>query len=302
MSARRAGRSASMAVNGADLYYEVRGSGPSLLLIHGTAGDADHFKEVAEVMADEFTVVTYDRRGSSRSSRPSGWAASSVQQHADDAAALALGLDVAPVAAYGHNAGASTVLELMIRYPTLLRGAVVHEPPLATVLEDPQAAMSYLDIALRQAGRGPRAMYLAFVNAQEPALLDRLPSGIRERLLAKAERFTAAEAEIFAGYRPDEALLSEKRVPLLVVQGRKSSPHHHEANRWVAARTGAAVAEIPGGHWPFLEGTGPFVEAIRPFLQTVSSSQASLARKGGEGSGRTEEEVIPEADGQGADV
>lgn len=270
MNARKTGRSASLEVNGANLYHEVRGSGPSLLFIHGAGGDAGHFEEPADVLAEEFTVVTYDRRGNSRSPRPTGWAAASVQQHADDAAALVRGLGVAPVAVYGHNAGASTALELVIRHPGLVRGAVVHEPPLVTVLENPGAAMAYLDIALREAGGGPRAMYAAFVRAQEPALWDGLQPRTRERLLANAARFTAAEAEIFAGYRPDEALLSEKRIPLLVLQGTRSTPHHHEANRWVAARTGAEVVEIPGGHWAFLEGTEPFVEAIRPFLRRVS--------------------------------
>lgn len=262
-------------MNGSNLYYEVRGSGPTLLLIHGTGGDAGLFEEAADLLADDFTVVAYDRRGNGRSPRPPSRPAPSVQQHADDAAVLVRGLGLAPVAVYGHNAGGSTVLELLIRHPALLRGAVVHEAPLVTVLEDPGAAMAYLDVALREAGGGTRAMYTAFVRAQEPALWDGVHPRTRERLLANAERFTAEEAEVFAGYRPDEVLLSGKTVPLLVLQGSGSTSHHHEANRWVAARTGADVVEIPGGHWPFLERPSPFVEAIRPFFHKVSHRHVS---------------------------
>ena len=57
-------------VNGARIYHEVRGSGPSVLFIAGATGDGGHFERVAEILSDEFTVVTYDRRGNSRSPAP----------------------------------------------------------------------------------------------------------------------------------------------------------------------------------------------------------------------------------------
>jgi len=50
-----------------DLYHEVRGHGPAVLFIAGATGDAGHYTRVAERLADEFTVITYDRRGNSRS-------------------------------------------------------------------------------------------------------------------------------------------------------------------------------------------------------------------------------------------
>jgi hypothetical protein len=57
-------------VNGARIYHEMRGSGPSVLFIAGATGDAGHFQRVAEILSGEFAVVTYDRRGNSRSPRP----------------------------------------------------------------------------------------------------------------------------------------------------------------------------------------------------------------------------------------
>ena len=57
-------------VNGTDLYGEMRGRGPAVLFICGATGDAGHFERVAEQLADAFTVITYDRRGNSRSPRP----------------------------------------------------------------------------------------------------------------------------------------------------------------------------------------------------------------------------------------
>ena len=78
-------RSGTAGVAGAELYYEVRGRGPAVLLIAGATGDAGHFEQAADVLASEHTVITYDRRGNSRS-RPAG--PTTLDQQADDAAAL----------------------------------------------------------------------------------------------------------------------------------------------------------------------------------------------------------------------
>jgi pimeloyl-ACP methyl ester carboxylesterase len=92
-------------VNGTELYHESRGSGPPLLLIMGATGDAGHFEPVAELLAGEFTVVTYDRRGNGRRPRPRGWAATSPEEQADDAAALLEALGLAPAAVFGTSLG-----------------------------------------------------------------------------------------------------------------------------------------------------------------------------------------------------
>jgi pimeloyl-ACP methyl ester carboxylesterase len=59
-----------LTVNGAELYHEVRGDGPAVLFIIGMTGDAGHVESLAGVLADEFTVVGYDRRENGRSPRP----------------------------------------------------------------------------------------------------------------------------------------------------------------------------------------------------------------------------------------
>jgi pimeloyl-ACP methyl ester carboxylesterase len=71
------------------LYYEVRGRGPAVLLIAGATGDCGPFARSAERLADEFTVITFDRRGNSRSPvRGDAGAAATMGAQAADAAAL----------------------------------------------------------------------------------------------------------------------------------------------------------------------------------------------------------------------
>ncbi|CUB12290.1 hypothetical protein BN2127_JRS1_04077 [Bacillus cereus] len=44
-------KNGTLQVIGASIYYEVRGSGPILLLIHGGGGDADKFHNIADHLA-----------------------------------------------------------------------------------------------------------------------------------------------------------------------------------------------------------------------------------------------------------
>jgi pimeloyl-ACP methyl ester carboxylesterase len=116
------------------LYYEVRGRGPTLMLITGGTGDADEWCGVAPTLAEEFMVLTYDRRGFSRSPRPDGWTSTSVMEHADDAAALLRRLDLAPAAVVGHSSGASIACSLVARHPDVVRHALIYEAPLLAVV------------------------------------------------------------------------------------------------------------------------------------------------------------------------
>ena len=95
--------SSLLEVNGARIYHQVRGSGPSILFIAGATGDGGHFQRVAELLSDEFTVVTYDRRANSRSLHPEGWDSTSPEEQSDDAAGLIEALGIGPVAIFGNS-------------------------------------------------------------------------------------------------------------------------------------------------------------------------------------------------------
>ena len=54
----------------------------------GATGDGGHFDQFADLLADEFMVITYDRRGNGRSPAWRARQTTSVEEQADDAAAL----------------------------------------------------------------------------------------------------------------------------------------------------------------------------------------------------------------------
>src|SRR5690625_6642966 len=54
-------------LTGVELYYEIMGTGPTLFLTHGSWTDGSSWAQLAELLADRYEVVTWDRRGHSRS-------------------------------------------------------------------------------------------------------------------------------------------------------------------------------------------------------------------------------------------
>ena len=250
-------------VNGTTLYFEVRGQGPPFLMIPGTPGYSGHYVPVAELLADEFTVVTYDRRGNSRSPRPQRWTSTSEQEQADDAAALLETLGLAPAAAFGLSSGGAFLADLMVRRPELLTGAIFHEPA-GAVTSDPDAVGAFIgasfDAGMARGGR-PAALesFLRLVCSDE--VIDGMDPALLDRCLTSAALFFDVDA---AGdeYRPTPEALGQVRVPCVVTAGAENSPPDallhafHEAAQWLADGLGVPVVEVPGGHVPHASHPG----------------------------------------------
>lgn len=261
-------------VNGAELSYERRGSGPPVLFIQGATGDAGTFAQVAELLADEFTVVTYDRRGNSRSPRPAGWTTTSMDEQADDAAGLLEALDLAPAAVFGTSGGAIILLNLLLRHPDVLRGALVHEPPLVSVLPNAAELGAQFQARIEQAlaRGGPRGAMEAFIRADAgDANFEHLDPDLRERMLGNSELFWSIELPAFISFVPDATALARTNVPVQVLAGIDSrGVYLHDAARWLADRLGTDLEELPGAHAPYLDHPREMAEALRPFLKQVS--------------------------------
>src|SRR5690242_16022754 len=128
----------SVDVPGARLRYEVRGRGP-LVVVIGSPMAAAEFAPLADALAGDHTVVTLDPRGYAGSSVDDPDAPCTVEQRADDVAAIVddLGADSADV--FGSSGGAVTGLALVARHPGRVRTLVAHEPPLLELLPDADA-------------------------------------------------------------------------------------------------------------------------------------------------------------------
>jgi 3-oxoadipate enol-lactonase len=107
-----------------ELYYEVHGRGPRLLVISGTGGDLRRTPRVFDgPLVDTFEVAAYDQRGLGRSSVPPGPYA--MADYAADAAALLDRLGWDQVLVLGLSFGGMVAQELAIAHPGRVRRLVL---------------------------------------------------------------------------------------------------------------------------------------------------------------------------------
>ena len=136
------------------LYCRAEGKGPLLLLVHGVACDSDYFRETARLLTKKYTVVTYDRRGYTRSQFINAELGNesvlddsnalsvkkpdfSMEIQVEDAASVIRYMNMGAAYVVGSSAGAVLSAALALRFPELVRALVLHEPVFA---EDPQTA------------------------------------------------------------------------------------------------------------------------------------------------------------------
>jgi non-heme chloroperoxidase len=108
-----------------EIYYEDHGSGPPVVLIHGWPLNGDAWeKQTAALLAAGHRVITYDRRGFGRSSKPGiGY---NYDTFAADLDALLTALNVTDVSLVGHSMGTGEITRYIGKYGTKrLRKAVL---------------------------------------------------------------------------------------------------------------------------------------------------------------------------------
>ena len=254
-------------VNGARIYHELRGSGSPLLLIVGLTGDAGWFEPSAELLAEQFTVITYDRRGNSRSPRPKGWASTSIAEQADDAAGLLSALHLVPAFVYGNSLGASIALELLVRHPHVVRGAIVHEPFLLSLLPSAQYLNGFWQARLAKGGPGYAMTVLT--GLKEGEVIPGLDPNLAQRFFNNGEVVFSMEIPANLSYVPDMKALKGSNVPIVVAAGEETTMFYHCSSRWVAGQLGTDLHELPGGHTGYVDGPKDFVTALIPLLEMM---------------------------------
>jgi pimeloyl-ACP methyl ester carboxylesterase len=257
-------------VNGTALYYEKQGNGPALLFIAGSTGDAGNFMRAADLLADEFTVVTYDRRGNSRSPRPPGWRTTSVAEQADDAAALIRALDLAPAAIFGASAGGPIALDLMIRHPELVRAGVLQEPSIFSALPDPMVALAPRRALIEEALplKGPRGAVEALMRyLNDDAVFAAIPPDILERMLGNADTILTIEGPGFAGWQPTPEQLAKLSVPITLMFADGTLPVYKEVTNWLAKQLSAEVVSVPGPHGFYYYRPQILADVLRQILK-----------------------------------
>jgi pimeloyl-ACP methyl ester carboxylesterase len=112
-----------IALRGVRTAYEVAGSGPALLMLHGAEGSRRQFAGVAPELCDRFTVITYDQRDCGETESPES--APTLVDLADDAQALLEALGHSSASVYGTSFGGRVAQALAVRHAPRIRRLVL---------------------------------------------------------------------------------------------------------------------------------------------------------------------------------
>jgi pimeloyl-ACP methyl ester carboxylesterase len=255
----------TLVVPEAELYYEVRGDGPLVVLV-GAPMDADAFAPLAEVLATDCTVLTTDPRGVKRSKlNPGG--TSTPEQRADDLARLIRHVDVGPAVVLGSSGGAVSALALAQEHPETVSTVVAHEPPLDRLVPDGDELLAKSEKLMADylAGdvTGAWKQFFEVANIQLPdEILQAMFGGERDPDQVAAEQFWFAhEMRESITWMPDFDKLRGARI--VVGIGEESVGQLCDrTSTALADRLGIEPTRFPGDHTGFVDRPEPFAKAL----------------------------------------
>jgi pimeloyl-ACP methyl ester carboxylesterase len=264
----------SMVVPGAKLYYKVRGEGPPLLVLQGGAGDADTPDALASALAGSFTVITFDRRGLSRSPLSDPKQLVTIEQHACDALALLDEITLEAAYVFGSSMGSLVALDLVLKESLRIRQVVAHDPPLFELLaRDEQLAFRELrsevaEIALCQGTRPAMRHFLVAIGVDnEDREDDAEPPPSGQERARNSGFFLSRDSRAADQYKLDLAALegvARQVVPAFGISSQARFPSRCALA--LAQRLDRPPVGFPGGHTGYVLRPRAFAERLASTL------------------------------------
>jgi pimeloyl-ACP methyl ester carboxylesterase len=257
-------------VPGAKLTYDVRpggSDGDTPVFLIGSPMGAAGFGSLARHFNDR-TVITYDPRGSERSTKDDPSTQSTPEQHADDLYRIIREVGLGPVDLFASSGGAVNALALVAKHPEDVRTLVAHEPPLASALPDSEnakAVVRAMGDTYQRSGfgagmahfmavtshRGPFPDDFASQPAPDPAAFG-MPTeddGTRNDVMLAQNIITCSH------YEPDFDALKAASTRIVMAAGTESEGEMANRGAYaVAERLGTEVVTFPSHHGGFLGG------------------------------------------------
>ncbi len=263
------------AINGAELFYEVSGAGPALVMLHGHLLDLSQWDDQAAEFATDHTVVRYDARGFGRSTLPP-----EPFNHAADLHALLGFLGIERAVVMGCSNGGAASIDFALQHPDMAAGLILVGSAMAGY--EPSGGVPPELIAMRQEvdeafGRGDIAhavelMLRVFTDGagRRP---EQVNQAVRERTRAITtalfSRPPVAGAEAQPYIADATARLGDLRAPVLAVVGTEDNPLIHEVATLLVERAPNVRHELipDAGHHPNMEHPEQFNALVRTFLR-----------------------------------
>jgi pimeloyl-ACP methyl ester carboxylesterase len=232
-------------VNGLEMYYEIRGQGEPLVLLHGAYMTIDMMGPLLSGLAEHRQVIAFEQQGHGRTAdvdRPI-----SYQQMAEDTAAAMRHLGVENADVVGYSMGGASALQLAISHPDLVRKLVVASASYASDSFHPEALAMFPSITPELfAGSPIEEAYLRLSPTP-----DDFPKFVEKMVALDSEDFALPEDDIRG-----------IAAPTLIVLGDSDGVRLEHAVQFFKLRGGGVMGDLsgmPSSQLAVLPGTSHFV-------------------------------------------
>lgn len=272
-------------VNGIEIHYKINGAGePPLVFVHGFADSTFSWRKVTEPLAQEHTVLAYDRPAFGLTERPmpgewSGANPYALATQPDLLTGLLDMLGIERAVLIGHSAGGAVVAQTALSYPERVEALVLVAPAIFRgqswlglfqfLLHTPQMDRLGPWLARSIQWQEKQMVELAW---HDPAVVTpedwdgfRKPLQVQNWERALWE-FSKADQETGLADR-----LTELRLPVLVLTGDDDRVVPAQQSLRLADEIpGAQIAVLPAcGHVPQDECPDAFLQVVQPFVRNL---------------------------------
>jgi pimeloyl-ACP methyl ester carboxylesterase len=252
----------SARINGIDLYYEVHGEGPPVLLAHGVGSNHLHWWQQIPLLSRKFQVITFDHRGFGFSTDDGRGPDAFV----DDVTGLLDHLSIGKVAVVGQSMGGMTVSAFASNMPQRVSALalscsgggmvpVKHHPSMKGALEESANYLEFSKRSLEQDGFQQREPDLYFLFAS----MAQLNRGVDMKVLPRMRQLKA-----------NADTLAKAGIPVLLIGGEDDNGANDAMRSLHASLPKSEFHIIPdAGHLLFFERAQAYNAIVDSFLGKV---------------------------------
>jgi len=277
--------SARIKTEGDELFYEIRGKGQPIILIPPAGGDGWHYAKIAEILADEYKVITFDRRANARSTinNPQNF---EMSQQSRDVIAVLRAAGETSAFVFGNSSGAAIALDVAKTQPQAVRAVIAHEPPTARVHPQSKKWQSFFAHVYAMSFRYGSSMAALrfFFGIQVPALkMVKATAGPNAHQKQSKDPYidpkTATDFLVrqellpVTNYLPDTARIKQNKVEVIMgvsEYARAKKTWLAEITRILAKQLDCKLVTFPGHHGSFLDMSEEFAAVLRSVLKEAT--------------------------------
>ena len=171
--------------NGLRVHVQIAGTGPAMLLLHGTGAATHSWRDLLPILAKQYTVIAPDLPGHGFTERPTE-SGMTIPGMAATITALLAQLNQKPASCAGHSAGAAVLANMILDHQIFPESFISLN---GALLPFKHAVSPFLAPLAKMFARSPLVPFFFSMHAADPRVVDRLLRGTGSQINADGAKF-----------------------------------------------------------------------------------------------------------------